>query len=121
MPLPARVGVYQVQRFTPIISPMNHFQNNLKRIRKEAGLRQIDVAEKLGHTSADRISHWEKGLAAPGLVNLFKLSTIYGASPEQLYSELYTAITSNTFRDVRDCDRNRINANDSGKKQLPQE
>jgi hypothetical protein len=55
-------------------------------------LRQIDVAEMLGHTSADRISHWEKGLAAPGLVNLFKLSIIYDTSPEQLYAELHAGI-----------------------------
>ncbi len=71
----------------------NHFQNNLKRLRKEAGLRQIDIAERLGHTSADRVSHWEKGLAVPGLINLFKLSIIYGTSPQELYAELYALLT----------------------------
>ena len=70
----------------------NHFQNNLKELRKKAGLRQLDVAKRLGHTSADRISHWEKGLAAPGLVNLFKLSAIYDAPPEYFYAELYETI-----------------------------
>ncbi len=69
------------------------FPNELKRMRKEAGLRQIDVAEMLGHVSADRVSHWEKGLAAPGLVNLFKLSVIYGISPERLYVGLYESVT----------------------------
>jgi len=57
--------------------------------RRQAGLRQIDVARKLGHTSSDRISHWEKGLAVPGLTNLFKLSIIYAVSPENLYPQLH--------------------------------
>ena len=56
------------------------------------GLRQIDVAHKLGHSSSDRISHWEKGIAVPGLVNLFKLSIICGTTPEKLYPELYMAL-----------------------------
>jgi len=74
------------------MNQIGHFTNNLKKIRKEAGLRQVDVAEMLGHSSADRISHWEKGLAVPGLVNLFKLSIIYETSPRELYDELYGSI-----------------------------
>lgn len=69
-----------------------HFQNNLKRIRKNSGLRQVDVAEMLGHMSADRISHWEKGFAAPGLVNLFKLSILFKTPPQELYPKLYAEI-----------------------------
>jgi transcriptional regulator with XRE-family HTH domain len=75
------------------------FANELKTVRKQAGLRQIDVAQMLGHSSADRISHWEKGLAAPGLVNLFKLSLIYGLPPEQLYAGLHTAVAENLKRE----------------------
>ena len=71
------------------------FPNNLKALRKQAGLRQIDVAQMLGHTSADRISHWEKGLAAPGLINLFKLSAIYGLPPDQLYASLNATVVDN--------------------------
>jgi len=73
----------------------HHFHNNLKVLRKQEGLRQIDVAERLGHTSADRISHWEKGLAVPGLVNLFKLSLIYKVAPQELYAELHSTIAQN--------------------------
>ncbi len=68
------------------------FPNALKRLRKEAGLLQLEVAQMLGHTSADRISHWEKGLAAPNLVNLFKLAVIYGVPLEELYAEVYARI-----------------------------
>jgi transcriptional regulator with XRE-family HTH domain len=41
------------------------------------GLRQIDIAKRLGHASPDRVSHWEKGLVLPGAINLLKLSIIY--------------------------------------------
>ena len=70
----------------------HYFPNDLKQLRKSAGLRQVDVAQMLGHTSADRISHWEKGLAAPSLVNLFRLSIIYGVAPEEMYRGLYENI-----------------------------
>jgi len=75
----------------------DYIPNNLREIRMNLGIRQIDVARRLGHTSPDRISHWEKGTAVPGLVNLFKLSVIYGISPENLYKELYTAIQEKKY------------------------
>ena len=68
-------------------------------LRKNAHLRQMDVARMLGHTSADRISHWEKGRSVPSLVNLFKLSIIYRTSPEDLYGELYDSIAQNLTKD----------------------
>ncbi|MEY2664744.1 MAG: hypothetical protein RIT04_552 [Candidatus Parcubacteria bacterium] len=68
--------------------------NSLRKMRMNTGMRQIDVAEKLGLTSSDRISHWEKGVAVPGLVNLFKLAIIYKTTPEHLYSGLYAELGS---------------------------
>ena len=59
---------------------------------------QIDVAELLGHASSDRVSNWEKGLGFPSIVNLFKLSAIYGVPPEQLYTELHTNISQGVNR-----------------------
>jgi transcriptional regulator with XRE-family HTH domain len=66
--------------------------NRLHEIRTSHGLRQADVASRLGHASPDRISHWEKGLALPGLINLLKLSIIYNVPPEQFYPDLYRNI-----------------------------
>jgi hypothetical protein len=51
------------------------------------------VANILGHASPDRISHWEKGVAFPGMVNLFKLSLIYRVRPEQIYENLYKSLS----------------------------
>ena len=71
--------------------------NNLRAYRKQAGLRQIDVACKLGFSTTDRISRWEKGQGYPHMINLFKLAVIYRASPEQLYEELFTKISSDLY------------------------
>jgi transcriptional regulator with XRE-family HTH domain len=74
------------------IAGMENNKNNLRDIRVSLGLKQTDVAQMLGHASPDRISHWEKGVAFPGVVNLFKLSLTYRVPPEQLYADLYTSL-----------------------------
>ncbi len=56
--------------------------------RNAKGLRQVDVTCALGFSSTDRISKWEEGLAYPHMLNLIKLSRLYGVEPEELYSEL---------------------------------
>jgi transcriptional regulator with XRE-family HTH domain len=63
------------------------------------GIRQIDVALMLGLASSDRISHWGKGLALPSVINLFKISAIYGVRAEDLYPDLstYEDLGSNPF------------------------
>jgi transcriptional regulator with XRE-family HTH domain len=71
---------------------MENNKNNLRGIRVGLGLKQTDVAGMLGHASPDRISHWEKGVAFPGVVNLFKLSLIYRVPPKQLYADLYKSL-----------------------------
>ena len=68
------------------------YPNSLRECRERLGLRQCDIATMLGHASHDRISHWEKGFALPGIINLFKLSKIYGIPPERLYHELYHSV-----------------------------
>lgn len=62
--------------------------NRLKEFRKKAGLRQIDVAERLGRDCADRLSRWENGTAVPSVVNLFKLAQLYQVRSDELYPEL---------------------------------
>ena len=62
--------------------------NNLKSIRKSCGLTQLQVADKLHLNCHDRISKWEHGTMYPHMVNLLKLSIVYGKKPEELYPEL---------------------------------
>jgi transcriptional regulator with XRE-family HTH domain len=68
--------------------------NALRFYRKQAGLRQVDVAAKLGFTSYDRISHWENGLAFPSVTNLFRLSALYKVPADELYGEFAKALSA---------------------------
>ena len=58
------------------------------------GYKQKDIAYLLGFVSTNRISEWERGTAAPNLVNLIKLSVIYRTNPTDLYFDV--------MQDVRD-------------------
>lgn len=86
---------FSASAYTPIIISMETKQpipNMLRHYRKQAGLRQVDVAAKLGFVSADRISRWEKGQSLPSVINLFKLSAIYKVPAEELYREVFNSI-----------------------------
>ncbi len=69
--------------------------NRLRELRKQQGLTQKQVALLMGFKIEDRISHWEKGIAVPGLQNLFRLCSLYNVTPMYIYSELYDDITKN--------------------------
>ncbi len=68
---------------------MKTIPNSLKEARIACGLSQVEVAEKLGLESHDRISKWEHGRMYPHMVNLLKLSVIYNKRPEELYLSLF--------------------------------
>lgn len=76
--------------------------NTLRFHRSRVGLFQKDVAKALGLECMDRISHWENGIAMPSVINLFKLSAIYGVLPHELYPELYKASAKPEQPDVED-------------------
>ena len=76
------------------------YKNRLREHRKKHKLLQSQVAQLLGFTSTDRISFWERGTAAPSIVNLFKLCHIYRASPFDLYHDL-TDITDDEIEGRR--------------------
>lgn len=63
-------------------------KNKLKELRLARGLRQRDVAKLIGLAYPDRISHWEKGAAIPSLINLCKISILFGKSLTELYPKL---------------------------------
>lgn len=67
---------------------MNKIPNKLREYRKKVGLKQSEVAEKIGLNSTDRISRWEKGETFPHVVNLLKLSELYKVCPCELYGEI---------------------------------
>ncbi len=58
---------------------MNDFYNTLKKLRKEAGLTQAELAEKL-YMSPQTESRWETGEGEPSLDMLCPLADILGVS-----------------------------------------
>ena len=56
---------------------------NLISLRKQKGLTQMDLAEKL-NVSRQAISRWEVGAAVPSTDNLIVLSNLYGISVDSI-------------------------------------
>ncbi len=59
------------------------FSERLKDLRKQAGLTQVDVAEKLG-ISQPAYASWERGLKKPTQENLVKIAQILNVSVDYL-------------------------------------
>lgn len=57
----------------------------LYQLRKQKGLTQADVAEKLG-ISRQAVSRWEIGAAIPTLENIKILSELFDVSVEYLFT-----------------------------------
>ena len=55
----------------------------IKKCRKEAGLSQEQLADRLGVTRQS-VSKWESGSAVPELVKLIALSDMFGVSVDYL-------------------------------------
>ena len=68
-----------------------YIPNNLRALRKAAGMRQQDLAGQLGSISIDCISRWEKGLTYPHLTTLGQLCQFFKVSPADLYPDLFGA------------------------------
>lgn len=59
------------------------FSERLKDLRKQAGLTQVDVAEKLG-ISQPAYASWERGVKKPTQENLVKIAQILSVSVDYL-------------------------------------
>lgn len=68
-------------------------QNNLIRLRKEKGLSQEELADKLS-VSRQAVSKWERGEALPDTDNLIRLAKLYNVSIDELVG--YTPDKSQT-------------------------
>jgi transcriptional regulator with XRE-family HTH domain len=61
----------------------SRFSKYLKQSRVNAGLSQKQVSEKLGYSSSQFISNWERGLSAPPAKAVKKLAELYSVSIEE--------------------------------------
>ncbi len=64
-------------------SYVQDFGANLKRLRKRRGLKQQDLAERLG-VERPTVANWERGAKYPGLPLLVRLSEVLGVSVDAL-------------------------------------
>ena len=54
--------------------------------RKKAGLSQGEVASRLGYTSPQFISNWERGLSSPPVPTLKKIATMYKVNADKIFT-----------------------------------
>lgn len=66
------------------MDPKNQLGNFLKDKRSAAGLSQADVAKKLGYSTSQFISNWERGLSTPPVSVLKILADMYEVSPDSM-------------------------------------
>lgn len=59
------------------------FSERLKDLRKQAGLTQVDVAERLG-VSQPAYASWERGIKKPTQENLVKIAQVLNVSVDYL-------------------------------------
>lgn len=63
----------------------------LKSKRQISGLSQKEVSDRLGYSTAQFISNWERGVSSPPMNILKKLAEIYKVSLEEFYDVLLQA------------------------------
>ena len=66
------------------------FKENLRKLRREAGISQSKLSEKLNVTPQS-VQKWESGESNPDIENLIKLSVFV------YYSYLYSSLSSATL------------------------
>lgn len=83
-------------------------QNNLIRLRKEAGLSQEELADKLA-VSRQAVSKWERGEALPDTDNLIRLAKLYNVSIDEIVG--YTPEKGNSADNGNFSDNGNFNDN----------
>jgi transcriptional regulator with XRE-family HTH domain len=71
----------------------------LKEKRVSAGLTQSEVAKKLGYSSPQFVSNWERGLANPPVFVLRDLTKMYKVSADQMFDLLVDDVKSDLHRE----------------------
>ena len=62
-----------------------------KTLRTKEGLTQRDVSSKMGYTTIQFVSNWERGLSAPPIKDLPKLAKLYNTSAEYIFEHVKDA------------------------------
>lgn len=85
--------------------------------RKEVGMTQEEVAEKLGETRQS-ISNWENGKTFPDIVSVIKMSDLYNVSLDVLLKDKKEEHTMSKYLNYLDESTNTVKSNESKSKLL---
>ena len=66
---------------------MSIFGDNIKRLRKNKGLKQQEIAELLG-VKRNTYSDWENGKTEPKLENVVKLAQVFNTTTDELLGQI---------------------------------
>lgn len=73
----------------------------LKQHRAKANLSQAYVAHRLGYTTSQFISNWERGVSRPPINALKKLGVLYGISPEEVFNVCLQSTVAKVTADLK--------------------
>ncbi|WP_413557103.1 helix-turn-helix domain-containing protein [Bdellovibrio sp. HCB209] len=73
----------------------------LKSAREAAGLSQGDVSTKLGYSTPQFISNWERNVSNPPIDTLKKIGNMYKVDPEELFEVVLKAAIHETTEDLK--------------------
>lgn len=73
----------------------------LKKSREVAGLSQTFVSGKLGYSSPQFVSNWERGLSHPPLKSLKKIAKLYKVRDKELFDVFVNSYMAEVEKDLR--------------------
>ncbi len=71
----------------------NTIGNNIAQYRKEAGMTQADLAEKM-NVSVQAVSKWENDISCPDLERIGQLASVLGSTAESIINGERASVTS---------------------------
>lgn len=72
------------------------FSSNLRYLRKQYGMSQDQLADRLGYKSFTTIQKWESGVSEPSVSTLKIIADIFGISMDQMINEDLTSPSSSS-------------------------
>jgi transcriptional regulator with XRE-family HTH domain len=82
-------------------SASHHLMDFLRQCREKSDLTQAEVAQKLGYTSPQFVSNWERGLECPPMKVLGRLAVLYSIDTEELFEILLSVYLETTETSLR--------------------
>jgi transcriptional regulator with XRE-family HTH domain len=80
---------------------MAELSNYLKKSRESVGLSQTFVSSKLGYSSPQFVSNWERGLSHPPVKSLKKIAKLYKLKNKDLFDVFVVSYLNEVETDLR--------------------